>query len=161
MNRTRVLELALLLVITTACSAGSGHRAGTGFAGTWVMRLDDRPFMVLTLEPAGGGFTGSLARPLHMTSDGRSFSGITRETTTRRITSAAPTDGMLRLTAENPDDPSDSSEFEFRLTSSDAAGLKPADVPFFYDTCKELTYVDYSEDAAQGEAAQGEAAQGE
>ena len=29
--------------------------------------------------------------------------------------------------------------------------VKPADVPFFYDTCKELTYVDYSEDAAQGE----------
>jgi hypothetical protein len=33
--------------------------------------------------------------------------------------------------------------------------VKPADVPFFYDTCKELTYVDYSEEAA-GEAAQAE-----
>jgi hypothetical protein len=27
--------------------------------------------------------------------------------------------------------------------------VKPADVPFFYDTCKELTYVDYSEEAAE------------
>jgi len=26
--------------------------------------------------------------------------------------------------------------------------VKPADVPFFYDTCKELTYVDYSPEAA-------------
>jgi hypothetical protein len=32
--------------------------------------------------------------------------------------------------------------------------VKPADVPFFYDTCKELTYVDYSqaEEAAEASA---------
>jgi len=35
--------------------------------------------------------------------------------------------------------------------------VKPADVPFFYDTCKELTYVDYSPEAeAAGEAERGE-----
>jgi hypothetical protein len=27
--------------------------------------------------------------------------------------------------------------------------VKPPQVPFIYDTCKELTYVDYSEEAAE------------
>jgi hypothetical protein len=30
--------------------------------------------------------------------------------------------------------------------------VKPADVPFFYDTCKELTYVDYSQEEEAAEA---------
>jgi hypothetical protein len=94
------------------------------------MHLDERPFMVLTLESAGSGVAGTLVRPRRMTSDGLSFSAISRETVTDRVTGAAPNGNVVGLIAATPDDPSDMTEFEFRLTSPDAAGLKPIGAPF-------------------------------
>jgi hypothetical protein len=94
------------------------------------MSLDGRPFMVLTLEPAGDAFSGTLARPRTMTTDGLAFSGIGGDIIAERVAGTTFDGTLLRLVAQDPTDPADTTEFEFRLTTADAAGLKPAGAPF-------------------------------
>jgi hypothetical protein len=119
-----------LFVVLTACTSSSRQPGNTGFSGTWVMSLEGRPFIVLTLEPDGDAFSGTLARPRTMTTDGLSFSGIGGEIIAERVVGTRTDGTPLRLVAQNPTDPADTTEFEFYLTSDDGAALKPAGAPF-------------------------------
>lgn len=96
------------------------------------MNVDSRPFMVLTLESENGGYIGTLTWPKQKTisGDGRSFSGIGRETTTRRLTSEAPRETSLRMVVEPPEDPTDKDEIELRLTAPDDGSLTLVGTPF-------------------------------
>lgn len=94
------------------------------------MSLAGRPLLVLTMEPENDHFVGTLARPLRMTTDGRSVSGIGREVRTERVTTDAPRDTTVRLVATPPSDPDDKTEFEFSLTAPGEARLKLAGAPF-------------------------------
>lgn len=103
-----------------------------GFAGTWVMNVDGRPFMVLTLEPEDGHYVGTLEQPRKwtVTSDGRTFSGVGSETGVRRLTTDAPARTTLRMVATNPGNPADKDDFEFTVTTRTEGRLKFADAPF-------------------------------
>jgi hypothetical protein len=96
------------------------------------MNLDGRPFMVLTLGPENGHYVGTLTWPHQKTisGDGRSFSGIGRETTTKRLTSETPRQTSLRMVVEPPEDPNDKDEIELRLTAPDEGRLTLIDTPF-------------------------------
>jgi hypothetical protein len=113
----------------TVCCARATTPA-TGFAGTWVMTLDGQPLMVLTLKPDKDRFVGSLARPRRMTSDGRSFSGISGETISEPVTTDAPSGTSLRLVSTEPNPPNDKTTFDMTLITVDEARLKIADAPF-------------------------------
>jgi hypothetical protein len=122
---TRALGVALLAL--AACS-GTPSQDST-FAGTWVMTVDGRPLMVLTLEPESERFTGTLAHPRAITSDGRSFSGLSQDTETETLTAGPPVDGALRLVAVEASDPKDTTEFDFSVDASGKGRLKPTGAP--------------------------------
>ena len=94
------------------------------------MSLDGRPFLVLTLQAENGKYAGTLSRPLRMSTDGRSFSGIGRDIKTERVTTDAPRANTLRIVTAPADDSSDTTEFEFSLTAPGEARLKLVDAPF-------------------------------
>ena len=126
--KSRGLLLGLLGFI--ACSRQPAPDAG--FAGTWVMEVDKHPFMIVTLEPKDGLYAGTLTWPGRKTisGDGRTFSGIGREITTKRLTSEMPRQATLRLVVEPPDDPNDKDQIELTLTAPDEGQLRLIDTPF-------------------------------
>lgn len=112
------------------CAGACRESADSGIAGTWVMDLDDRPFMVLTLDATAEGVEGTLVRPATMTTDGLSVSGIEGEIVSARVTGVAQDATAWQLVAEDPADPADKTEFELRMLSDDEAGVRPAGAPF-------------------------------
>jgi hypothetical protein len=95
------------------------------------MNVDRQPFIVLTLEPDDGGYSGTLERPQHLTTtaDGRTFSGIGPELTRSRVTASSPRQGVLRIVSV-PANGGEKDEFDFNLTTGDEGRLKFADAPF-------------------------------
>ena len=124
----RVVLLILLgfVSFTVSCARPSDPR----FAGTWVMTLDDQPFVVLDLQPENGRYVGTMSRPLRMTTDGRSVSAIGRDVTTERVTTDAASATTLRIVTAPAAAANETTEFEFSLTSPGEARLKIADAPF-------------------------------
>jgi hypothetical protein len=93
------------------------------------MTIDGRPLMVLTLEPESDRFTGTLAHPHTITSDGRSFSNLSQDTETETLTAGPPVNGALRLVAVKASDPTDTTEFDFSVDASGEGLLKPTGAP--------------------------------
>jgi hypothetical protein len=129
-NLPRGAPIVLLILLGAVGFTVSCRRPpDPGFAGTWVMRLDEQPFVVLALEPENGHYAGTLSRPLRMTTDGKSVSRIGRDITVERVTTDAPGASTLRLMARAADS-SETREFEFSLKTDGTARLKLADAPF-------------------------------
>ena len=122
----RAVLLALLGI--AACSGKPAPDAG--FAGTWVMAVGGRPFIVLTLEPKDSSYAGTLERPRHLTTtaDGRTFSAIGPELITSRITATANQGGLHIVSASA--NGAEEDEFDFSVTTSDEGRLKFSDAPF-------------------------------
>jgi len=101
-----------------------------GFAGTWVMNLGSRVFIVLTLRDQGNLFTGQFVLPEKMsTTDGISFTGIGQAVFARPITGGTIDGATLRFTVENSKDNSDTEKYEMRLDGKDHAEVKWLEVP--------------------------------
>ena len=126
------MRRAILFVLLTCAACSSRPAADQRFAGTWVMNVHGRPFMVLTLQSENDLYVGTLTWPRQKTisGDGRSFSGIGRETTTRRLTSEALRQTTLRMVVEPPEDPDDKDEIELSLTAPDEGRLTLVGTPF-------------------------------
>jgi hypothetical protein len=120
----------LLVAGLTLCAGACRESADRGIAGIWVMELDERPFMVLTLDATGEGVEGTLVRPETMTTDGLSVSGVEGGIVSERVTGAAQDATAWRIVAEDSADPADTTEFELRMLSADEAGIRPAGAPF-------------------------------
>ena len=125
------------LGVTVLCSAallaaGSCRHApvNEGFDGTWVMSVEQRVLMVLTLEKKGDEFVGTLDRPGKMTTDGYSFSGLGGGVVTQPVVKGTRQNGAIHLVIENPKDRADRTEFEMSLTTRDTAAIKLAGSPF-------------------------------
>ena len=122
----RAVFLALLGI--AACSGKPAPDAG--FAGTWVMNVDGRPFMVLTLKQEDTHYVGTLEMPKHMSTDGLTFSGVSRESTTEPATTTAPQGGAIRITSKAQDQSDEDHEFDFTLTTASEARVKISEAPF-------------------------------
>jgi len=122
----RAVFLALLGI--AACSGKPAPDAG--FAGTWVMNVDGRPFMVLTLKPQDTHYVGTLEMPKHMSTDGLTFSGVSRESTTKPAITAAPQGDRIRITTKPQDKSDEADEFDFTLTTTGEARIKIPEAPF-------------------------------
>ena len=109
----------LLLVVATPALCVSLK----DYAGQYVLRLGDKNFLVLRLEESHGKLGGTLSRPLHA-SLGSSFSKIGAAVLTERITSARVIADHLHIQATNPQDPSDSDDYELTLQSAITASLQ-------------------------------------
>ena len=114
----------LLLVVATPALCVSLK----DYTGQYVLRLGDKNFLVLRLEESHGKLGGTLSRPLHA-SLGSSFSKIGAAVLTERITSARVIADHLHIQATNPQDPSDSDDYELTLQSAITASLQLSGVP--------------------------------
>jgi hypothetical protein len=103
MTRLGFLRYLYLLLLLSFAPIGDGLAQETpDFAGVWVLRLGNRPFIVVTLTPVPGSkgeFTGSLARPKHFsTGDGQSFSKIQGPTVAYPVVRTSLKENCLALT---------------------------------------------------------------
>jgi hypothetical protein len=134
---SRALALRVSAMVLTVCLSVScrGEVAPheQGYAGTWVMTLEERVFVVLTIEPNGQAFTARVQAPtsfdLPAAGSPLRYSHIQLPIKERRSTSAAVDDDHLRILIEDPADPGDPDEFAFTLTDSQHASLQFAGVP--------------------------------
>ena len=114
-----------LLVLAPSCTQRADD---SPFAGIWVMSLDGRPLMVLTLESSGDGFEGSLKHPARITSDGRTFSRLGGAVTTDTVTSDPPRESTLRLTVVETS--GDKNDMELTVTAPGEGQLGVVGAPF-------------------------------
>jgi hypothetical protein len=131
MRTTFVWLIALSwLCIVTSCAPG--NPAFREFIGTWVMKLGNDTFMVITLQSNGEQLKGTVKRPQQFTtsSDGTYFSHITPTVKEWAIANGAIKDGHLRFVAMNPDEKGDTDEYDMALAGKDRALIKITDAPF-------------------------------
>ena len=136
---TRALQLLQTFVIVafTVSLSLSCHKETAkperGYAGTWVMTLGQRVFMVVTIEPEGQAFTARVRAPasFDLPSDGSRlrYSHIKLPIQDRRSVRAAIDGDHMRITIEDPANPGEPDEFDLQLTDPDHASLKFVGVP--------------------------------
>jgi hypothetical protein len=119
--------ICVALLVCGACSSRPAEESP--YAGTWVVNVEARPFLVLTLERDGDRFAGTLTRPRMMTTDGRSVSRIGQDLHTDRVSAGQPPNGALRLVA-TPDGEGEMMEFDLKVNASGDGSLALAGAPF-------------------------------
>jgi len=94
------------------------------------MYVDGRPFMVLALKPENTHYVGTLEMPKHMSTDGLTFSGVSRESSTEPAATSAPQGQTIRIKSRAQDKSDEDHEFDFTLTTVGEARVKIAEAPF-------------------------------
>jgi hypothetical protein len=129
-GRAVVIACCLGCLLLGAGASRSDLRA-EDFAGTWVLKLGQRNFMVLKLRSDAGRVIGTLSRPAHFqTSDGLRFGQISSSVVTENIVLTVLEKGHLRILVENHADKTDHDEYEMKLTGEGQASLEIKDVVF-------------------------------
>ena len=136
MNRG-IRWLVVPVVLFTACTSVScrAHSPGPehGYAGTWVMTLGERVFLVLTIEPRGDAFTARTQAPssfsLPAAGSPLRYSHVQLPIKERRSTRATVDGDHLRIVIEDPANPQEPDEFDLTLKDPDHASLQMVDVP--------------------------------
>jgi hypothetical protein len=131
--RIQAAGLLWLAIAWCVCPAQSAKE----YAGTWVLPIQGKNLMVLRLEPGHRGWwakvwhrapvasSGSLARPMRFTSDGTSVWDIAQESVTEPIVQVLCQKGLLIITVEKPNDPSDKDKYQVSLTPDGHALVRP------------------------------------
>jgi hypothetical protein len=134
----RALRLLQVSVIALTACLGLSCRAEVaslehGYAGTWVMTLGQRVFIVLTIEPHGQAFTARIQAPasfdLPAAGSPLRYSHIQLPIKDRRSTRAAVDGDHLRIVIEDPANPGEPDEFDLILSDPEHASLQFAGVP--------------------------------
>lgn len=134
----RALRLVQVSVITSTACLGLSCRAEVatleqGYAGTWVMTLGQRVFIVLTVEPQGQTFTARIRAPasfdLPAAGSPLRYSHIQLPVKDRRSTRAAVDGDHLRIVIEDPASPGEPDEFDLTLSDPQHASLQFSGVP--------------------------------
>jgi hypothetical protein len=135
MNRAPLLQVSVLVLmacLNLSCRADVVRRE-QGYAGTWVMTLGQRVFIVLTVEPHGQAFTARILAPasfdLPAAGSPLRYSHIRLPITDRRSARATVDGDHLRIVIENPTNPAEPDEFDLRLSDQEHAALQFVGVP--------------------------------
>src|SRR5436309_380664 len=94
------LASGVLGAVLLCSSSGAGSASTAEYAGSWVMRIGERNFLVLKLRDEGGRLTGSLSLPHFQTADGVVFSGVGPGVETNAIVGSSLEGGHLHLVAQ-------------------------------------------------------------
>jgi len=134
----RALRLLHVSVIALTACAGLSCRTEVarpeqGYAGTWVMTLGQRVFIVLTIESHGKTYTARIQAPasfnLPAAGSPLRYSHIQLPIKDRRSTRATVDGDHLRIVIEDPANPVDPDEFDLTLSDPEHASLQFAGVP--------------------------------
>ena len=136
LNRARrllqVAAIALTACVGLSCRAEVA-RPEQGYAGTWVMTLGQRVFIVLTIEPHGQAFAARIRAPasvdLPAAGSPLRYSHIQLPIKDRRSTRANVEGDHLRIVIEDPANPGEPDEFDLTLSDPDHASLQFVGVP--------------------------------
>jgi hypothetical protein len=127
LRMSRVFLIMFTACVGAACHAGA-PKAEHGYAGTWVMMLGDRVFVVLTIEPHGDAFTARIQAPssfsLPAAGSPLRYSHVQLPIKERRSTRAAVDGDHLRIVIDDPSNPQDPDEFDLTLKDPDHASLQ-------------------------------------
>ena len=121
--------LCVLAVLLSGAS-GAGSPSIADYAGSWVMKLGGRNFLVLRLKDEGGRLTGWLSLTHFQTADGIVFSGVGAGVETGAVVRSSTAGGHLHLVVQDPKKPKDESELDVALTAEDRASLTLVGAPF-------------------------------
>jgi hypothetical protein len=127
---------SILLLLSVASTRSGPAQQSPDFAGDWVLRLENRIFIVVTLTAvpgSGGHFTGSLVSPRHYsfsTSGGGFFSNINGPAIHYPIVRSHTKDNCLFFTSQHPGDKTAEDDFELCRTEPGRGSLK-IDAPVF------------------------------
>jgi len=144
-------RFSLCLLLGTVFVSGMQGQTPADFAGDWVLKIGNRPFLILSLVPAPEGtgpLAGSLARLQHFSSSNNgSFSGIKGSVILYPIVRSAIRGNCLSFTTQNPANKSDEDSFQLCITGQGSGTLK-IDVPDFepWPVTKEKTPLSVSTD---------------
>lgn len=119
--RLRLAAVTLGAVLLSA-AAGAGSPSLADYAGSWVMKLAGRNFLVLRLRNEGGRLTGSLSPPHFETADGTVFSRVGPGETGAVVRSSIE-GGHLHLMVGDAAKPEDQTELDLASTAQDRASL--------------------------------------
>jgi hypothetical protein len=103
-----------------------------GFDGTWVMKLEDRVFIVLTLEKKDAAYAGRLTGPTTFEfPQGKklTFSHIEMPVKTREILRTSIDGSRLHLVVADPANPGEPDDYELTLTGANEAQLQLSGLP--------------------------------
>lgn len=127
--RRCVLPL-LVFTLSSFCHA----QTAAEFAGTWVMTLANKPFLVLSIKPATDTHSvvsGYLLRPAHFqSSDGVGFSQIANKSSRRPIVRSELKNGVLSIVVQDPGDTANTDEYQLRVKDPAHLTVTVKDVPF-------------------------------
>lgn len=127
-HRFRLSAVTLGAALLSAASA-AGSPSLADYAGSWVMKLAGRNFLVLELKDEGGRLTGSLSLPHFQTADGTVFSKIAPGETGAIVRSSTE-GGHLHLVVGDLEKPESQTELDIVLTAEDRASLTLVGAPF-------------------------------
>jgi hypothetical protein len=127
----------IAVFLGVAFAASSCHTPApvqpTGYAGTWVMTLGTRVFIVLTIDQQGDRFEARIQAPssfgLPPAGSPLRYSNVQLPVSDRRTSRAAIEGDHLRLVVADPKDPTEPDQFDFVLAGHDRASLTFVDVP--------------------------------
>ena len=126
LRRVQVAAIGLTACVTLSCRADGG-RLAQGYAGTWVMMLGQRVFIVLTVEAHEQGLTARIQAPasfsLPAAGSPLRYSHVELPIKERRSTRATVEGNHLRLAIADPADPGEPDEFDLTLSDPDHASL--------------------------------------
>ena len=136
LNRAmRLLYVSVIACTACACLSCRAEvaRPEQGYAGTWVMTLGQRVFIVLTIEPDGEAFSARIQAPasfdLPAAGSPLRYSHIQLPIKDRRSTRATVEGDHLRIIIADPANPGEPDEFDLTLSDPEHASLQFAGVP--------------------------------
>jgi hypothetical protein len=128
--QTSVVAFTVCLGLACNKEAAKPERS---YAGTWVMTLEQRVFIVLTIERQGQAFSARLQGPssFDLPADGSRlrYSHIQLPIKHRRSVRAAIEGDHMRIVIQDPANPAQPDEFDLRLTDPEHALLQYVGVP--------------------------------
>jgi hypothetical protein len=121
------MNIVIAFAVVCLCATGTSVAAAPkDFAGTWVMRLDERNLFVLTIAVDG---SGTMARPAKMSVNRSLFAGLGGGMHRDALMKSTFADQTLKFSVPDPDDPKDEDSYVMTVKGEHAELISGDDPP--------------------------------
>jgi hypothetical protein len=125
MYTRHIIPLVLGILMTAGCVGN--QQPASAFDGTWIYKVKEKNFIVLSLVSENGRVLGTIKRPDHFGMDGEGvLTEISPEASERSIVDSTLSGGELRLSIKGSEG---IDEYLMRILDSDHAEIRPNELP--------------------------------